>query len=409
VSEQVQPSGDDVSFARLIGTSIATKLLVDSTTQIFNPFLHIIATGLGTDVVTLGRLLGLRSAVGMLAPFFGALADRRGYRLVIRMGLLLNAAGMLLVGISTNLWMTTLGLIVAGLGVSSFIPTLQAYVSARLPYAQRARALGMVEYSWALTGIVGLSAIGWLMAITGWRTPFFILSGGLVVMSFVFAAMPNVERPANGNAATFVKPQGRGSLWKQTRAFFDLGANARSTYSTIFAGTLTYLAAFQIMLIYGTWLGDQYGLNAAALGTVALVLGIFDLAASVSVSLFTDRIGKRRSVLWGNGLTLLGYVLLPWLNTSVFATVFGIALARGFFEFAIVSHFPLLSEQSPSQRGKVMTLGSAVVLGGGTIANFSGPWLYTRYGVVGVCVVSAVIVCVAIGLLFTAVREQPET
>ena len=409
MSEQVQPSGDDVSFARLIGTSIGTKLLVDSTTQIFNPFLHIIATGLGTDVVTLGRLLGLRSAVGMLAPFFGALADRRGYRLVIRMGLLLNAAGMLLVGISTNLWMTALGLIVAGLGVSSFIPTLQAYVSARLPYAQRARALGMVEYSWALTGIVGLSAIGWLMAITGWRTPFFILSGGLVVMSFVFAAMPNVERPANGNAATFVKPQGRGSFWTQTRAFFDLGAHARSTYSTIFAGTLTYLAAFQIMLIYGTWLGDQYGLNAAALGTVALVLGIFDLAASVSVSLFTDRIGKRRSVLWGNGLTLLGYMLLPWLNTSVFTTVFGIALARGFFEFTIVSHFPLLSEQSPSQRGKVMTLGSAVVLGGGTIANFSGPWLYTRYGVVGVCAVSAVIVCVAIGLLLTSVREQPET
>ncbi len=74
MSEQVQPSGGEVSFARLIGTSIATKLLVDSTTQIFNPFLHIIATGLGTDVVTLGRLLGLRSAVGMLAPFFGALS-----------------------------------------------------------------------------------------------------------------------------------------------------------------------------------------------------------------------------------------------------------------------------------------------------------------------------------------------
>ncbi|MEZ4582721.1 MAG: hypothetical protein R3A10_13975 [Caldilineaceae bacterium] len=43
----------------------------------------------------------------------------------------------------------------------------------------------------------------------------------------------------------------------------------------------------QLMVIYGVWLGDQYGLGARKLGTVALVFGLFDLAASVSVSLFT--------------------------------------------------------------------------------------------------------------------------
>ncbi len=140
---------------------------------------------------------------------------------------------------------------------------------------------------------------------------------------------------------------------------FVLGENARSAYSTLFAGVLTYLAAFQIMLIYGTWLDQQYHLNAGQLGLVALILGLFDLTASVTVSLFTDRIGKKRSVLIGNLGALLGYLLLPWLNTTIFLTVLGIALARGSFEFAIVSHFSLLSEQVPLQRGKVMTLGAA--------------------------------------------------
>ncbi|CAN5747879.1 MFS transporter [soil metagenome] len=405
MTERVESTASEISFRRLISISIVAKLLVDTNTQIFNPFLHIIATGLGIDVVTLGRLLSLRSAVGILAPFFGTLADRRGYRVVIRLGLLLTAAGMFLIGSSQQLWMATLGMIATGLGVSAFVPTLQAYVSARLPYRQRARALGMVEYSWALTGIIGLSLIGWLIEATSWRVPFLLLGAGMVIMAFVFASMPVVQ--AEGSApAESLTSTAPGNFWLRIRGFFDLGANARSTYAALFAGVLTYTAGFQVMLIYGTWLGEQYHLDAAQLGFAALILGLFDLVASVSVSLFTDRIGKRRSVLIGNMGALVGYLLLPWLNTTVFLAVFGIALARGCFEFAIVSHFPLLSEQVPLQRGKVMTLGSALLLAGGTVASISGPWLYIHYGVLGVSALSAVLVTLASLLLFTWVHEH---
>lgn len=409
MTDRVESATNDISFLRLISTSIAAKLLVDTNTQIFSPFLPIIAAGLGIDVVTMGRLLGLRSAVGLLSPFFGTLADRRGYRLVIRMGLLLTALGMFLVASSQQLWMAAVGMIAAGLGVSSFIPTLQAYVSAQLPYHQRARALGMVEYAWAITGIAGLSLIGWLIEATNWRVPFFLLGIGLVIMSFVFGAMPAVRAADHGSApANNPSESLSGPVWRRMGNFFALGSNARSTYSTISAGALTFFAGFQIMIIYGAWLKNQYQLDAAQLGLVALILGLFDLVASVSVSLFTDRIGKRRSVLLGNLFALLGYLLLPWLNTSVTLTVFGIALARGCFEFTIVSHFPLLSEQVPEQRGKVLTLGSAVVLGAGTLASFSGPWLYTHYGVIGVSTLSATSVGGAVLLLLSWVKERPE-
>ena len=74
----------ELSFARLIGVSMTGKLLVDIGAQIFNPFLPVIAAGLGMSVVELGRLVGLRSAMGVFAPVSGALADRHGYRPVIR-------------------------------------------------------------------------------------------------------------------------------------------------------------------------------------------------------------------------------------------------------------------------------------------------------------------------------------
>ena len=76
-----------ISFARLISTSIVVRLLVDIGVQMFNPFLPIFAAGLNTDLVVMGRLVGLRSAMGLLAPFFGAMADRTGYRRVMSMAL----------------------------------------------------------------------------------------------------------------------------------------------------------------------------------------------------------------------------------------------------------------------------------------------------------------------------------
>lgn len=400
---QTTESQPDITFRRLIGTGMAGKLLVDIGNQIFNPFLPVIAAGLGISVVTLGQLVGLRSAMGIFSPFSGAIADRHGYRLVIRVALLANAAGYLLLAFATAPWMVVAGMMLAGLGIGIFVPNLQAYVSGKLPYHLRARGLGMIEYSWALTGIVGLSLVGLLIAATNWRTPFILLAVGMVAMSFVFGALPGIARDRDAVAAPPA-----GSRWQQATAIFNLRTNRRSAYATILAGALSYFAAMQIMIAHGAWLAEQYGLGPAQLGFVAFIFGWFDLAASVSVSLFTDRIGKRRSVLIGIIGSLAGYALMPVLNTSVTLAVVAIAFARMCFEFNIVSHFPLLSEQVPAQRGQAMTLGSAAALVAGTVAGFSGPWLLVTLGVPALAWSSGLAVAVALAIVLLLVREQPE-
>jgi predicted MFS family arabinose efflux permease len=389
------PAPEKVSFRRLIGVGMSAKFIVDIGAQIFNPFLPIFAAGMGIDVITLGRLLGLRSAMGLLAPVAGALADRTSYRRVLRGALLLGAAGFFLLASSTNIWIITLAMLLTGIGGSSFVPTLQAYVSARLPYNIRARGLGMIEYAWALTGIIGLPLVGLLLQYVGWQAPLILLGVGMVVMALVFGAMPAARhnRPAGSRPRSSVA------------GFFRLSSNARSAYGAILAAALSYFAAMQLMIAHGVWLQAEYGLSAAELGAVAFVLGFFDLAASVSVSLFTDRIGKRRSVLIGIVGSLVGYIVMPFFNVGVVAATLAIAVTRMFFEFNIVSHFPLLSQQSPPERGKLMTLGAAVSLVGATVAGFSGPWLYLTFGVRGLSAVSAVAVAVALVLVVTLVNE----
>ncbi len=372
----------------------------------FNPFLPIIAAGLNTNVVVMGRLVGLRTGVGMLAPLFGLLASRVGYQPVLRGALLAMSAGMFIIGSSSGVPQATVGIVLLGLSLAGFVPTLQAYLSLNLPYAQLARGLGMLEYSWALTGIVGLSSMGLLIAATSWRAPFFILGTGLFIMFFVFQTLP-ASRDAPPPAPAFLTQGSKQNFLARVIGFFHIQNNAISTYGTIFAAATSYYAAMQFMIIHGAWFVDQYGFDAAQLGYVALLFGCFDLTASVSVSLFTDRFGKRRSVLLGTTGALLGYLLIPWLNVAALPAVVSAALARGFFEFGLVSNFSLLSVQSPNQRAKIMTLSATVSLGAATIAAFLTPTLYPRIGITGIAIIATVFTIVSLVVLILCVRENP--
>jgi len=396
----VQTQKKPLSFARLIGTSMAAKSIVDMGSQIFNPFLPLISAGLGIGVIDLGRLVGLRSSMGIFAPVSGVLADRFGYRKVIRIALLFMGAGFLLLSLSNTLWMAVVAMILSGLGTGTFVPNLHAFVSSKLSYKLRARGLGMIEYSWALTGIVGLSLIGLLIAATGWRTPFVLLAAALVAMSFVFGSLP-----ADGEGASESSEMSRGSWRLQLASLLKVSSNRRSTWATILAGSLSFFAAVQVMIAHGAWLVDQYGLDAAKLGLVALIFGFFDLTASVSVSLFTDRLGKKRSVIIGIVGSIICYALMPVLNVALVSAVAIMGAARMCFEFNIVSHFPLLSEQVPTQRGQVMTLGSAMMMIAGTLAGFSGPWLYVNLGVAALAWTSAAAVTIGCAIVLVFVRE----
>ncbi len=401
VDPEINPSNElEPHTGRLVGLSLVARLVTDTGTQIFNPFLPYIANGLNIGPISLGWMVSLRSALGILAPLFGSLGDRHGFRNVLCFSLLSCSLGTLLVGLASSWWVATIGMAVWGIGMAGFVPTLHAYLGASLPYDIRARGIGIVEYGWALAGIVGLFSAGWLMTTWNWRAPFFVLSFCMFGMAIAFTSLP---KPVPG------KKKGSSNAMPSTASFADffrLGDNARSAYATIFGGGLAFFAAMQIYISHGTWLFIEYGTGPAMLGAIALVLGFSDLAGSVSVSLFTDRIGKLRSVLIGLFGTLIAYVLLPSLNQGLVSAVLGIALTRVFFEFSIVSNITLLSEQVPEQRGKVMALGAAVGLVGMTLAGAIGPWLYLSYGVLGLSVVSTVVTSVSIIVYCLFSREQ---
>ena len=397
VSESTQPDRE-TSTPRLLGIGLGTRFLVDTAKQMFGPFLSIFAAGFGMDIVALGQLLSVRSVVGITAPVFGALADRIGYRRVLQAELLLSAAGMFLIGASRSLWALVLGMILTGVGTSAFVPTLQAYLSERLSYSRRARGLGIVEYAWALSNLVGLFAMGYVLKWADWRAPFYILGAALAASALLFRGGNDVQHRTTREASN-----GR-SLAARVRDFVSFRANGASAWAAILVMGLLIFAGMNVSMVYGAWLQGEYRLDAAALGATAVAVGAADLCASVLVSLGVDRLGKRRSVLGGMGLLLLALALLPVLNRGLALALAGIALMRFSFEFSVVSLIPLLSEQSAADRGKVLSLSTVLGLAGGTVASITGPWAYTRHGVGGLAVLSIAATLAAIALAWR-VRE----
>jgi predicted MFS family arabinose efflux permease len=168
-------------------------------------------------------------------------------------------------------------------------------------------------------------------------------------------------------------------------------------------------AAFNLFISYGTWLLNDYGLSASTIGLVALIMGLADLCGSVSVSVVSDRFGKRRSVLTGAVMACLGFWVLPLLQATVVTAVIGLILIRSTFEFAIVANMALLSEQVPTQRAKLLTMGAAFSVISTGLAGFTGPWLLQQYGITWLTAVSGIAALLAVIMLLWRVLEPAET
>lgn len=428
-------------FRYILAACVATRLVVDTSIQLFYSFLQIIALGMGLNVVVLGRFLSLRSAVGLSAPLFGNAADRYGYLRVMRLALVLAAAGTFLLGSGGGFWSVAAGMVLSGMGLTGFMPTVQAYISAQLPFAQRARGIGILEYSWALAGILGLSLMGLLFDRFSWQIPFLVLGAAILAAWALLGFLPKAPRGADtplagnggetGGARAAIPgvngipedaagqkvrpafaPQFSTVVARAVRNFtalFDLGSNRRSAYAVIGANCLFLFGQGHVLIAHGVWLQNEYGLTASALGLAALAQGAAELIGAVLVSLITDRVGKKRSFQAGILGSLLFYIALPIVNRGLWPVIGALLLLRFAYEYGLVSAIALITEQAPDRRGKVISLAVAINLLGVTLTGFTGPWMYTHFGVWGLGPVSAVCTLAAFVLVTVWGREPAGT
>jgi DHA1 family inner membrane transport protein len=167
-----------------LGVATVARLAINTSRRFAYPFASALSRGLGVPLAAITSLIAVNQATGVLSPIFGPLGDRWGYRVMMLAGLGMLTGGILAGGLLPTYGVVLLALFLAGLGKSIFDPALQAYVGQRVPYQRRGMAIGMIEFAWAGSALVGLPLVGLLIEQIGWRAPFFVL-GGLALLSMV--------------------------------------------------------------------------------------------------------------------------------------------------------------------------------------------------------------------------------
>jgi MFS transporter, DHA1 family, inner membrane transport protein len=384
-SNKARTAGDWLALAVVM----AGRLIVNLQFRMIYPFLPAICRGLGVSLQTGSLLVTARSVVGLTSPWYGRLSDRYGRKALMLAGLLAIVVGAGLVAAWPTLGVALAAFVILGLARASFDPAAQAMISDMVPYAQRGRALGLIEMPWSASWLIGVPVAGWVIARAGWQAMFFLVAGLGAIGLLLTLRTPS--------SAT----DGRKSAEPLRPNKIATAAPIRFTWplvALLVISALIGLASANFFIISGAWLESRFGLAVDALGLVFGITGIAELAAELLSAGILDRVGKMRGLLAGLGLNALAFILLPHLSGSLALALVGLSFLILTSEFSIVSVLSPLSELAPAVRGTVMALNSGLLSGGVLLASLIGPQLWTHGGLALVTAFSAAAICCA-GLL----------
>ncbi len=324
------------------------RIVFNTVHRMVYPFLAVFARGLGVDVGQVSAALTLRAGLGSLSPLLATIADTRGRRFGMLIGLCLFIAGLLLVIFQPVFWAFVGALILTTIGYLVFIPSLQAFLGDTIPYAQRGLAIALTEMGWSLSFIIGVPLVGLLLAYYDWRSPFPVILACSGVVLLMFLRIIPRDHPAARSA---------GSSWRNLGRVFTsrLGLTA-------LAFSILLTAANEIVnLVMGVWMEDQFAFQVTSLGALAIGVGLAELLGETLVGVFVDRLGKIRSVAIGVCLNMAASLLLIFSGSSLVGAFVSLLLFYLTFEFTLVSSLPLMTEVLPTARASLMASNMALI------------------------------------------------
>jgi MFS transporter, DHA1 family, inner membrane transport protein len=317
------------------------------------PLLATVAAGFHISLSRIGFAVTISELAGLSAPLFGRLAERWPRRRTMLCGLAGLAIGAAAAALATGLVSFGLALVVVALSKNFFDIGTNSWISDHVAYARRARVVGLAEMSWSGGLLIGVPILLGVVVVSNWRGGYAVGAVMVVVAALVLIAPLPRQRPGPNRPFATGDPH-------------DTGALADGAVRTIVSFGLLMAASQCAFVTFGSWLRDRFGFTDGALAGVAFILGLGELAATLSTSRFTDRWGKRRSVRRGAGLMVPTAVLLAvGLSNHLGTGVTLLALFFLGFEFAIVSSISMATNLIPAKP----SAGIGLAIGAGTLGR----------------------------------------
>ena len=350
------------------------RLLLNTGRRFVYPFAPVFSRSLEVPLAAITSILATCQVASLLGLFSGPLADRFGYRTMMRAGLGLLTGGMLLCGLTQGYWWLFLGLVVATLGKIVFDPAIQAYIGAHIPFERRGRVIGVLETAWAGSTLLGIPALGLVIEHFGLHSAFWIfcLLGGISWLTIGLFIPEDCPAAACGH--------NRLSLFA---ALPQLIGNRPSLGMLLF-GFWISIANDSLFVVYGVWFEQAFFTGIATLGFSAVAIGAAELLGESMTAIFADRLGLKRAMILGLCLAILAYLALPFIGRSLPWAMVGLFFIFLTFEFTIVCSFSMSTELLPKNRATMMAGFYATAGLGRMLGVLLGGGLWHHGGILGV-------------------------
>ncbi|GAB6191325.1 MFS transporter [Desulfocastanea catecholica] len=355
------------------------RLLLNTGRRFVYPFAPALSRGLEVPLAAITSIIATSQMTSLLGFFSGPLADRIGYRFMMRTGLAMLAVGMLLCGLLPTYWPVFTGLVIASFGKTIFDPAIQAFIGRNVPFARRGRVIGAVETAWAGSTLIGIPALGLIIAQLGLNSSFYILAFlgaiGWVLISRVIPPDEPIRQVT----------QEKRSLIASLKQLVQI----RPAAGMLVFGFWISIANDSLFVVYGAWFEQDFMVSLITLGFSTVAIGAAELLGESITALFADRLGLKRAVICGLCLVMCAYLLLPFIGRTLPLAMIGMFCVFLAFEFTIVTSFSLSTELMPEARATMMSGFYATAGVGRMIGVLIGGVLWSYGGITAVAWSSA--------------------
>jgi predicted MFS family arabinose efflux permease len=374
-------------LAKQIITAALFRLLLNTARRFIYPFAPALSRSLDVPLAAITSIIATTQFTALLGVFSGPLADRLGYRFMMRSGLGVLAVGMLVCGLVPTYWPVFLGLVIASFGKTLFDPAIQAFIGSSVPFERRGRVIGIVEMAWAGSTLLGIPALALIIDHSGFRATFYLFA---LFGAISWIGLGRIFPPDKPDPDPNRKRVGFFSSLKQL-------IQNRPAAGMLAFGFWISVANDSLFVTYGAWFEQEFLASIVTLGFSTVAIGSAELLGESATALFGDRFGLKKTVILGLCLAILAYLLLPFLATSLPVAMAGMFCVFFAFELTIVTSFSLSTELIPQSRATMMAGFYATAGVGRMIGVLVGGLLWEFGGITAIAWSSATLTC--LGLL----------
>ncbi len=372
-------------------TAFATARMTSNACYRFvGPFIATIARGLDVKLADIGVAIAVSELFGLASPVIGHVVDRLGARRAVAVGLGAGIVGTCLAAASQGVAMLAVALVLLGQGNTTFYLGIGTWIAQHVPYERRGRVIGLIEVSWAFGLLIGVSTMGLVTAATNWRVGYLSGAAAMIVMAVLVVGRIEAQTTEHRTAA----------------AARVAGRLISRGWLVLLSGFALTAASHSLVVTFGSWLEDEFGLTPAGLSAVTFVLGAGELTATLFVARFTDAWGKRRSVALGACLMIPASAGLVLMHHHLVLGVLLLAIVVLGFEFSVVSAISLGATLVPGSPARGLGLLVGVDTVGRAMMSVPATRLYTSHGIGWPAAMTAILATIAVA---TIVVSAPRT